>query len=63
MYHLELLLSVYGLLTLDVEWHYIESVTATAHQEKGIITPFAVLFSVLFAILLLTINVYCTQKV
>ena len=25
-------------LTLDVDRHYIESVTATTHQEKGIIT-------------------------
>ena len=29
---------IYGGLTLDMEWHYIGSVTATTHQEKGIIT-------------------------
>ena len=29
---------VYGDLTLDVDWHYIGSVTATTHHEKGIIT-------------------------
>ena len=30
--------SIYGGLTLDVDRHYIGSVTATTHQEKGIIT-------------------------
>ena len=30
--------SIYGGLTLDVHRHYIGSVTATTHQEKGIIT-------------------------
>ena len=30
--------TVYGGLTLDVDLHYIGSVTATTHQEKGIIT-------------------------
>ena len=30
--------SVYGGLTLNVDRHYIGSVTATTHQEKGIIT-------------------------
>ena len=30
---------VYGGLTLDVDRHYIGSVTATTHQEKSIITP------------------------
>ena len=29
---------IYGGLTLDVDRHYIGSVTATTHQEKGIIT-------------------------
>ena len=29
---------IYGGLTLDVGRHYIGSVTATTHQEKGIIT-------------------------
>ena len=29
---------IYGGLTLDMDWHYIESVTATTQQEKGIIT-------------------------
>ena len=29
---------IYGGVTLDVDRHYIGSVTATAHQEKGIIT-------------------------
>ena len=29
---------IYGGLTLDVERHYIGSVTATTHQEIGIIT-------------------------
>ena len=29
---------VYGGLTLDVDRHYIGSVTATTHQTKGIIT-------------------------
>ena len=29
---------IYGGLTLDVDRHYIGSVTATAHQEKGILT-------------------------
>ena len=29
---------IYGCLTLDVDRHYIESVTATTYQEKGIIT-------------------------
>ena len=29
---------IYGGLKLDVDRHYIESVTATTHQEKGIIT-------------------------
>ena len=29
---------IYGCLTLNVDWHYIGSVTATTHQEKGIIT-------------------------
>ena len=29
---------IYGGLTLDVDRHYIGSVTATAHQEKDIIT-------------------------
>ena len=29
---------IYGGLTLDVDQHYIGSVTATTHQEKGIIT-------------------------
>ena len=29
---------MYGGLTRDVDRHYIESVTATTHQEKGIIT-------------------------
>ena len=28
---------IYGGLTLDVDRHYIRNVTATAHQEKGII--------------------------
>ena len=28
----------YGGLALDVDWHYIGSVTATTQQEKGIIT-------------------------
>ena len=30
---------IYGGLTLDVDGHYMGSVTATTHQEKGIITP------------------------
>ena len=29
---------IYGGLTLDVDQHHIGSVTATTHQEKGIIT-------------------------
>ena len=29
---------IYGSLTLDVDRHYIGSVTTTTHQEKGIIT-------------------------
>ena len=29
---------IYGGLTLDVDRHYMGSVTATTHQEKGIIT-------------------------
>ena len=29
---------IYGGLELDVDRHYIGSVTATTHQEKGIIT-------------------------
>ena len=29
---------IYGGLTLDVDQHYIGNVTATTHQEKGIIT-------------------------
>ena len=29
---------IYGCLTLDVDRHYIGSVTTTTHQEKGIIT-------------------------
>ena len=29
---------IYGGLTLDVDRHYIGSVTATTHQDKGIIT-------------------------
>ena len=29
---------IYGGLTLDVDRHYIRSVTATTYQEKGIIT-------------------------
>ena len=29
---------IYGGLTLDVDRHYIGSITATTHQEKGIIT-------------------------
>ena len=29
---------IYGRLTLDVDRHYIGSVTAKTHQEKGIIT-------------------------
>ena len=29
---------IYGGFTLDVDRHYIGSVTATTHQEKGIIT-------------------------
>ena len=29
---------IYGGLALDVDRHYIGSVTATTHQEKGIIT-------------------------
>ena len=29
---------IYGGLTLDVDRHYIECVTATSHQEKGMIT-------------------------
>ena len=29
---------IYGGLTLDMDRHYIGSVTATTHQEKGIIT-------------------------
>ena len=29
---------IYGGLTLDVDRHYIGSVTATPHREKGIIT-------------------------
>ena len=29
---------MYGGLTLDVDRHYIGSVTATTHQEKGILT-------------------------
>ena len=29
---------IYGGLTLNVDRHYIRSVTATTHQEKGIIT-------------------------
>ena len=29
---------IYGGLTLDMDWHYIGSVTSTTHQEKGIIT-------------------------
>ena len=29
---------IYGGPTLDVDRHYIGSVTATTHQEKGIIT-------------------------
>ena len=29
---------IYGGLTLDMDRHYIRSITATTHQEKGIIT-------------------------
>ena len=36
--HNESIYIVYGGLTLDVERHYIGSVTATTHQEKGILS-------------------------